>query len=482
MAGYGAIVIQGKSKFPVYISIEGDRVNFNDATALWGMRSSYTIGAVLRKRHHGSGLRSIMRIGRAGERQVSYACVTTETYRHFGRLGLGAVFGSKNLKAIVVSGKRTLPVSDRKLYRKIYDRIFDAVTETPLMKKYHDLGTAMNVSPLNLIGGLPTRNLQSGSFEAAEEISGERLAADYLGRRVACAHCPTACIHLAALRIPYPNDPYFYKTLMLGYDHELIYAMGSMLGVGDVAGMLQLIDEAEVQGLDVMSAGVVLAWATEALERGLISTCETDGLALKWGDALTYIEAIQRIVSQPTNFYRDLAWGAEHAASVYGGDEFALTFGRNEMPGYHTGPGAHLGYLSGARHSHLDSAGYSLDQNAFNADRDLNPAEIAAALQKEEAWRQVLSSLVICFFARGVYTSEIIQQALYALGIDYQLDDLDRLGMEIRRQKNQFKLREGFDLVNVRIPQRILDTASPLGLIDEKFLRQTLAQMAGNPK
>ena len=105
-----------------------------------------------------------------------------------------------------------------------------------LMKKYHELGTPMNVLPLNLIGGLPTRNLQSGRFEGAEAISGERLAPDYLGRRVACAHCPVACIHLAALRVPYPNDPYFYKTMMLGYDHELIYAMGSMLGVADVPG------------------------------------------------------------------------------------------------------------------------------------------------------------------------------------------------------------------------------------------------------
>ena len=135
------------------------------------------------------------------------------------------------------------------------------------MKKYHDLGTAMNVLPLNAIGALPTRNLQSARFEGAEAISGERLAEEYLGRRVACAHCPVACIHLAALRHPYPNEPYFYKTSMIGYDYEPIYAMGSMLGVSDVTGMLQLLDEVEVQGLDVMSAGVALAWATEAPER-----------------------------------------------------------------------------------------------------------------------------------------------------------------------------------------------------------------------
>jgi aldehyde:ferredoxin oxidoreductase len=479
MAGYGAIVIQGRSKFPVFLDIAGDNVHFNDAVALWGMRSAYTIGSVMRKLVSGSGLRSIMRIGRAGERGVSYACVTTETYRHFGRLGLGAVFGSKNLKAVVVSGKRGLPIQDRKGYRKTYDEIFKAVTETPLMKKYHDLGTAMNVSPLNLIAGLPTRNLQSGVFEGAENISGETLAADYLGRRVACAHCPTACVHLAALRIPYPNDPYFYKTKMLGYDHELIYAMGSMLGIEDVSGMLLVIDEAEIQGLDVMSTGVVLAWATEALERGLVSEAETDGLKLAWGDAATYINAIERIVTQPTDFYSALARGAEHAASIYGGEDYALTFGGNEMPGYHTGPGAHLGYLSGARHSHLDSAGYSLDQKALNADQTLSPRETAKALLEEEAWRQVLSSLVVCFFARGVYTPEIIQQALNTVGVMYSLDELDQLGAKILRMKHEFKAREGFDLGKVRIPKRILETPSSLGLIDEGFMRSTLEEIAG---
>jgi aldehyde:ferredoxin oxidoreductase len=482
LAGYGAIVIQGKSKFPIYLSIKDNEVRFNDAAALWGMRSSYTIGSVLRKRETGSGLRSIMRIGKAGERQISYACVTTETYRHFGRLGLGAVFGSKNLKAIVVTGNRSLPVSDRKAYRQVYDEIFKDVTETPLMKKYHDLGTAMNILPLNLIGGLPTRNLQSGKFEGAENISGERLAADYLGRRVACAHCPVACIHLAALRIPYPNDPYFYKTNMLGYDHELLYAMGSMLGIDDVSGMLQVIDESEVQGLDVMSTGVVLAWATEAFERGLISLKETGGLSLVWGDAMTYSEAIRRIVAQPTSFYRNLGRGADHAASIYGGKEFALTFGGNEMPGYHTGPGSHLGYLSGARHSHLDSAGYSFDQKALTTKQNFSPQEIADFLLEEEAWRQVLSSLVICFFARGVYTPEMIQHALSAIGIDRTPEELVHLGKKILRDKHLFKIREGFDLGRIRIPKRILETESSLGKIDEEYMNQALNYLAEKMK
>ena len=478
MAGYGAIVIRGKSKLPVYVVIDGEQVHFNDASALWGMQSSYTVGSVLRTRESLSGLRSIMRIGRAGERQVSYACVTTETYRHFGRLGLGAVFGSKNLKALVVCGKRSLPVADRRAYRQIYDQLFEAVTKTTLMKKYHDLGTSMNVLPLNTIGALPTRNLLNGRFEGAEAISGERLAEDYLGRRIACAHCPTACIHLAALRIPYPDDPYFYKTLMLGYDHELIYAMGSMLGIQDVSGMLQLIDQAETQGLDVMSTGVALAWATEALSRDLISTSDTDGLSLSWGQAEIYIQAVKRIVNQPTEFYTALARGVDYAASIYGGQDFALAFGGNEMPGYHTGPGAHLGYLTGARHSHLDSAGYGIDQDAAREGKPLTPQGVAQELLAEERWRQVLTSLPICLFARGIYTPKVVLKTLSTLGIEWKDEDLELLGRETLRQKYAYKQREGFSFEQLHLPRRIFETPAPAGIFDETFMRQAIEHYA----
>ncbi|MGC9397579.1 MAG: aldehyde ferredoxin oxidoreductase C-terminal domain-containing protein [Anaerolineae bacterium] len=480
MAGYGAVVIRNASAMPVYLVIDEDRVYFRDATALWGTRSSYTTGSVLRERESGSGMRTIMRIGRAGERQISYACVNTETYRHFGRLGLGAVFGSKRLKAVVIRGKRALPVADRRAYRKVYDTIYRSATESDLMRKYHELGTAMNVRPLNALEALPTRNLQASRFEGADAISGEQLASDYLGRRVACAHCPVACIHLAALRIPYPGDPYFYKTLMLGYDHEPVYATGSMLGVEDVSGMLQLMDEIEIQGLDVMSAGVVLAWATEALERGLISTEETDGLELRWGDADTYIEATRRIVEQPNDFYRALGQGAEYAASIYGGETFALTFGGNEMPGYHTGPGCHLGYLTGARHSHLDSAGYSVDQEFVAQERAFEPQVLAETLLEEERWRQVLTSLVLCLFARRVYEPQVIVDALGAIGYETTETALEALGAHILREKYAFKRREGFRLEDVRIPGRIFETTSPAGPFDESLIRETIRHYAEN--
>lgn len=474
MAGYGALVIKGASETPIYLAIHGDKVHFRDASVLWGMGSTHTVGRIIREREPGSGVRTILRIGKAGERMVTYACVVTETFRHFGRLGLGAVFGSKKLKAVVISGKRSLPVRDPKAYRELYQELYELTAKSPALKKYHDLGTPMNVNPLNELGGLPTRNLKAARFEEAEKISGEAFAEHYLGRRVACAHCPVSCIHLAALREPYEHEPYFYKTTMISYDYELIYALGSMLGIGDPEGLLRLFDRIEVLGLDAISTGVALAWATEAQEEGLIPEGELQGLTLKWGDYHTYLRAIDLLVDQSTPFYEALARGVAYASSIYGGGEFALAFGGNEMPGYHTGPAAYAGYLTGARHSHLDGAGYSLDQKLLSRPEPPRGEEVGRRLYEEEAWRQVLSSLVVCFFGRGVYTPEVVARALQAVGIDQDVEGLQEMGQEVLRAKQRFKLREGFEPYTLKIPQRVLTTPSPYGPVVEATVRESV--------
>ncbi len=473
MAGYGAIVIKGASEMPVYLAIHGDRVYFRDASSLWGMESNFTVGRIIREVEPAAGLRTIMRIGLAGEKLVSYACVVTESYRHFGRLGLGAVFGSKKLKAVVVSGRRSLPVADRAHYREVYDRIYQEAVGSTLMKKYHDLGTSENISPLNKLGGLPTRNLQQARFEKGEEISGEKFAEQYLGRRLACSHCPVGCIHIAALREPYEDEPYFYKTSMISYDYEPIYALGSMLGGSDPRGLLKLMDRVEAWGADAMSTGVVLAWATEAQEKGLISERDTLGLKFSWGDYPTYIKGLELVLRGANDFYRSLAHGVEQAASRYGGEDFALAFGGNEMPGYHTGPGAHLGYLLGARHSHLDSAGYSLDQKT-PLDKPFTPEGLVEALLAEESWRQVLSSLVVCFFARGIYRPELVTEALGTAGFDISPSQLHEVGEQIHWKKYRFKVREGFSLKGLRLPGRIFEIPSPRGKVEEEFIRRAI--------
>ncbi|MGC8912887.1 MAG: aldehyde ferredoxin oxidoreductase N-terminal domain-containing protein [Thermoplasmata archaeon] len=468
-AGYGAIVIQGASESPLYLAIHSNRVYFRDASALWGVGSSFTVGRILREREPNAGLRTIMRIGAGGEKLVRYACVTTETYRHFGRLGLGAVMGAKKLKAIVISGNTTVKLQDGKNYREIYDRIYDLALKSQLMKKYHDLGTASNIKHLNFVGALPTMNLQSGNFENADKISGENLAENFLGRRVACAHCPTACIHLASLREPYGDEMYFYKTTMVSYDHELIYSLGSMLGIGEPQGFLKILEAVEKIGIDAISAGVSLAWATEMLERGMISEKETL-LPLKWGDANGYIKAVNYIVEQPNEFYRALAEGVEHASTIYGGRECALAFGKNEMAGYHTGALFYGTLLTGARHSHLDSAGYSFDEKQLKGLP--TPDNGAELLFGEEEWRNVLTSLVVCLFARGIYDEKNVCDALGVAGIQKDAKELHELGREILRLKHGFKAREGFDYTKLRIPERIIDTPTPSGRIDPQYLKK----------
>lgn len=472
MAGFGALVIKGVSETPIYLSIHDGRVEFKDASALWGVRSTLTIGKVLREREPWPGLRSVMRIGRAGERRVRYASVVLETYRHFGRLGLGAVWGSKKLKALVVGGRRAVPVADPRSYREVYREIFEECLRNPATRKYHELGTAENVLPLNAIGALPTRNLRSSSFEEAERISGESFASSSLARRVACSHCPIACIHIASIREQYPGEKYFYVTRYISYDYEPIYALGSMLGVGEMEGVLKLIEQADTLGLDAISSGVALAWTTEAFERGILS--EKDTLVKpNWGDWRTYAKMLELIVEQPNDFYEHLAKGTEEAAKTYGGLDFALTFGGNEMPGYHTGPGAHVGYLIGLRHSHLDNAGYSVDQKYLGKPYP-DPRGLVNELVNEESWRQTLTSLVLCLFVRGIYTPSLISRALKPIGIELSEEELKEIGKKIYAEKLELKRAMGFDPLKLRVPKRITETESPHGTVDEEYVRNAL--------
>lgn len=160
LAGYGAIVIKGASEIPIWISVHGDKISFHDARALWGVRSTHTVERVLMEIETDHGFRTITRIGRTGERMVRHACVVVDTFRHFGRLGLGAVFGSKKLKALVISGKRSIPIAGKASSRRVCDKMYcDTIMGTPATKKYHELGTAENMLPLNELGALLTMNL-----------------------------------------------------------------------------------------------------------------------------------------------------------------------------------------------------------------------------------------------------------------------------------------------------------------------------------
>jgi aldehyde:ferredoxin oxidoreductase len=469
-AGHEAIVIRGAAQRPSYISINDADVKIKDATSIWGVEAQ-TVGMILREHEPGTGRRSIIRIGPAGENLVRYAGVLVDTYRHLGRLGLGAVFGSKKLKAMVISGTEHVEIPDHKRYREVYNRLYSTTVQTDVMEKYHDIGTSVNISVLNWLKGLPTKNFQSSSFPEAENISGEMFADKFLSRRLSCAGCPIGCIHIASLKSAFSTHHEF-EVRKVSYDYEPIYSLGSNLGVSSAECLLQLIDACERLGLDVMSAGVVLAWATEAYERDIISPLETLGVPLQWNDVKSYLKALDFIVRPPNEFYSALARGVDYASSKYGGQDFAMALGGNEVSGYHTGPASIVGQIVGVRHSHLDNAGYSIDQKS--AKKQLSPEQMVDEIIKEDNFRGVFNSLVGCLFARGVYTNENIIDALGAVGIEKTVDDLDELGKRIFNEKYRFKTREGFDLSKVRVPKRFYETVSTLGKVDPQTVEEML--------
>ncbi|MBS7643993.1 aldehyde ferredoxin oxidoreductase family protein [Candidatus Bathyarchaeota archaeon] len=470
LAGYDAIIIKGRASSPVYLAIHNDKVLIKDATLLWGL-SPYAVGRILREVEVGAGRRSIIRIGPAGEQLIRFANVNVDTYRHFGRLGLGAVFGSKMLKAIVVRGSHDIPIKNLSQYRKLYESIYNDVVQTEKMMKYHDMGTAANVSVLNEIKALPTRNFNQAQFENADNISGENFASTYLARKIACPACPIGCIHIAALRLPFALGHEF-QTMLVPYDYEPIYALGSNLGVNSPEGILRLIERCDRYGLDAISTGVILGWATEAYERNLISAKDTLGVPLSWGNVDNYLRAIDLAVQKSNEFYSTFTNGVEALASRFGGFNYAMALGGNEVAGYMVGPATIVGQLVGPRHSHLDNAGYSVDEKALRTPLSLK--QMVDLIVSEDYWRCLLTTLVICLFARGVYNESVVVEALKCFDIERTPEELKKLGKQIFNEKYAFKMREGFKLSDLRIPKRFFETACASGKIEEKTVQSML--------
>ncbi len=472
LAGHDAIMITGKLEKPHYLLIQDDSVEFRNAHALWGLSTRAT-GRILKEKSPGEGKRSILRIGVAGENQVRYAMVVVDTVRHFGRLGLGCVMGAKKLKGLVITGTQNYKVPSVKSYRTEYMKIHELVLRTGRMDKYDILGTSVNVLSLNEIQALPTRNFSSFTFEGAEGISGEQFADSVLVGKSACVPCPIGCIHIAQLRVQFDSKHRDYGTIYVPYDYELIYAFGSNLGIGRTDDVLQLIERADVRGLDAISAGVVLGWTTEAYNKGFVTAEELDGLIPHWGDTSVYLKMLDNITNHPNEFYRIAGLGIRALEKRYGGSEFAAHFEGNEATGYHTGPANIVGHMVGIRHSHLDNAGYSIDQKTLS--KPLTNVEVGKLLAEEDTWRTVLNSLIICLFARPVFTPDVVLSALKILGEERTVEELNRIGKEVFHLRMQFKFQEGFSLDTLSPPARLLERLSPHGRVEKSTVEEIIS-------
>jgi aldehyde:ferredoxin oxidoreductase len=461
-ADLDALVITGKAKRPSCLMVGSRTLEVKDVHYLWG-KSVQRTGQMLRRIAGGSGHRSILRIGPAGENQSAMACVNVDTYRHFGRLGGGAVMGAKKLKAIVIVGDESFELPAGKEYASLFQKIYGQLTETSMMDKYHNLGTPVNVAVLNGIQALPSRNLQNTSDPAISGIMGETFADRTLLRNTACAGCPVGCIHLGFVREKF-SEPNQYLYRQVSYDHEPIFAMGSMLGVLDAFQVLTLLEVAEKAGLDVMSAGVALAWATEAFEKGLISEKETL-TSLKFGDAGAYAQAVKHLGTGANDFYRVLGQGTLKAAQQYGGQEFACVLGQ-EMAGYATGEVFFVSQALGLRHSHLDAGGYSYDQKQKGKD----VAHAVEFLVQDEKARVFLTSMVSCLFAREVYKEAVLANCLNAVGYRNLAENVDSVAQRVQKMRWQMRMKTGFDPESVKIPERFKQVVTWKGPMDTDYL------------
>lgn len=469
-AGFHALRITGRVQNFSYIEIENEHVKIIRADSLKNL-SATAVERILSDKYSHINIKSIMKIGPAGERLSPIACVGVDSSRHFGRLGLGAIFGSKNVKAVVIYGEKYWD-APRTKYNALYKNLYKEITQSELMRKYHNLGTAANIIPLSKINGLPVRNYSQGFFEGADKISGEAMADKHLSQKIACAGCQVGCIHIGEVRIMFDKENHMYKTKKVSYDHEPIYSFGSNLSIDNSDNMLLLLHEVERQGWDVMSMGVTLAWATEAFQKGLIDQEHTMGEILNFGDGETYLRVLEKVAKNANEFYTDLEKGSYYCAKKYGGEEFAIAFNKNEAAGYLTGIMTFLGYAVDTRHSHLGNAGYSIDEKLKNSETSIE--DRMKELYDEGIWRIIYTSIAGCLFARRVYhKDEIIPDILNAIGFDgYDDKTLWHIAKKVHAMKWKFKLDNGFDFNDLKLPKKLLHIMTSNGLITQEEFKK----------
>lgn len=470
-AGYDALVVVGKAPRLSTLVVGSRRIERLDVHYLAGA-DVFTTGKLLRKIAEGaSGHRSILRIGPAGENGSGYACINVDTYRHFGRLGAGAVMGAKNLKGIVIQGDGDLELPADKGYAKLFKDIHEKVTSSGMMEKYHNLGTPANVLPLNELKSLPWRNLAATSDAEADKVSGEAFAEKLLMHNAACAGCPVGCIHVGMVREMFSTSHRF-AIHQVAYDHEPNFAAGPMLGVTDPVEVLAINDMADRQGLDIISAGVALAWAVEATQKGVISEKDTE-VKLAFGDAAALKRAMWLLGHKANDFYALLGQGAMAAAAHYGGADYACVLGQ-EMAGYATGETYFASQTVAFRHSHLDTGAYSYDQKH----KEQDVAKVVDFLVKDERERVLLTCLVACLFAREVYKPEVIASVLGCLGHEELAGSFDAAAEKARRARWRLKIATGYDPRATRIPKRFTEVTTWKGPVDAVYMEALRAAYA----
>jgi aldehyde:ferredoxin oxidoreductase len=329
-AGYDLLVVEGKAKEPVYLMIDNDKIEIRDAVPMRGKDTRETIQMI--RKETGDPDLQVLAIGPAGENMVRFACVISYDGHCGGRTGMGAVMGSKNLKAVAVRGTKKLKVADEAAYRRLFQEIMMHLKEDVVSGEVApQLGTTVLLNIVNETGALGTRNFQTGYFDKAEEISGETLKQQYTppDRGRACYLCPIGCD-----RYTYVKEGEFAGTWCAGGpEYATLTNQGARMGNSNLASIIKANELCNRYGLDTYSTGGVLGFAFELYQRGLITDKDTGGMKLEWGDYQTQLELIRRIAYRE-GFGDVLAEGVKRMSDRVGKDayKYALQVKGMEYP------------------------------------------------------------------------------------------------------------------------------------------------------
>ena len=442
LTGYDALVVRGAREAPSVQLVDGDGPRVRDAADLWGLSAAE---AEDRLRERLGPAWRIAAIGPAGERLVRFATVSHDG-RHAGRGGLGAVLGSKRIKAVAVRAATKCATAQPK-------RVLEAARDLrqrsfgPATAKYRELGTLANLLAFNAISTLPTRNFQAATFAGAPQLAAEDLAEARSVARNSCASCSIGCEHI-------------YATKGGGearVEYENVFALGPLCGVSDPDAVLSASARCDALGLDTISAGGTIAWAMECAERGLI-----DAPWLRFGDGDALLRALDEIGAR-TGLGDLLAEGSRRASADVGGEAPSLATHVKglELPGYEprTLQAMALGMAVNARGAdHNRSGAYEADL-AGGHDRMSGGATQAAAAIVTEDRAAVMDSLILCKFLRGVFADPFAEwAALLSAVTGWEVDEaeLQRTAVRIVLAKRLFNLREGWTREEDWLPDRFL--------------------------
>ena len=446
-AGYDGLVVTGAAQNPSLIVIDDDQVKIHPANQLWGTTISEATEQIWEE--FGRDRQSLV-IGPPGEAQRNVASIFNES-RALARGGVGAVMGSKNLKAIVVRGKRGVRVFNKEQYERALQLAFRAVrmsSETVLLSQE---GTANILEIIDVMGALPTRNFQRGQFEKADQVSGYAFRRNHWKKEYACFGCPIGCGKW--------TDPLDDGTIIEGPEYETIYAFGPNCAIGSRETIIKLNWFCDEYGMDTISAGGVIGFVMEMFEKGIITAAELDGIKPYWGDAEAAIALMEKM-AQVEGCGEWLAQGVAAIAARYQeAAPFAMQVKGLEMPAYHpnAAKGTALAYAVSERGAcHLRGAPLG---ELFSGSADPLAIEGKPQLFRDhQADKAVWDSACLCVFpSYGMSLKELWQLVTAATGFDYPTArDLERVGERISTLARLFNVREGFARAADTLPDRNL--------------------------